>query len=72
MKTQIQYTRDDGENGIALIHGPVSSLEQAKQELANQLNLPEDSNPDDPAELDARLRHGGIDPASIIFDQISE
>ena len=72
MKTQIQYTKDDGEHGIALIHGPVSRLDQAKQELANQLNLPDESSPDNPAELDARLRNGGIDPSSIIFDQISE
>jgi hypothetical protein len=72
MKTQIQYTKSDGDNGVALIHGPVTNLEQAKQELANKLNLPDDSSPKDPADLDARLRRGGIDPATVVFDQISE
>lgn len=69
MKTQIQFKQADGDTGVALIHGPMSTLEQAKQELANALNLPEAPTAHD---LDARLRNGGIDPASITFDQVSE
>ncbi len=73
MKTQIQFTRSDGDHGVALIHGPVASLEQAKRELANALDLPaSDDLPTDQEDLDARLRHGGIVPASITFDQLSE
>lgn len=73
MKTQILFTQSDGDNGIALIHGPVTSLEQAKQELANKLNLPSIDDPQsDREDVDDRLRRGGIDPASITFDQISE
>ena len=71
MKTQIQFTKHDGDNGVALIHGAVTSREQAKQSLANKMNLPELDGSDEQA-LDSRLRNGGIDPASITFDQLSE
>ena len=73
MKTQIQFRQIDGDNGIALIHGPVASLEQAKRELANKLNLPAmDAAQGDRENIDERLHRGGIEPTSITFDQISE
>jgi hypothetical protein len=73
MKTQIQYLQTDGGEGVALIVGPTSSLEQAKVSLANQLNLPDvgeirGANQN----VDARLRQGGIDPESITFSQVAE
>lgn len=72
MKTQIQYRRTNGDNGVALVHGPVSSLEHAKQELANTLNLPTVDAADGERDFDSKLRNGGIDPSSITFDQLSE
>jgi hypothetical protein len=73
MKTQIQFKQEDGDNGIALIHGPVTSLAEAKQELANKLNLPDVASSSSGQDgIDARLRSGGINPDSITFDQLSE
>jgi hypothetical protein len=73
MKTQIRYKKTDGSDAIALIEGPVSDIIQAKRELAAKLDLPDtDEHLDDNANLDARLRHGAIEPSSVLFDQISE
>ncbi len=73
MKTQIQFRQADGDQGIALIVGSTASLEQAKLELANKLDLPEVESHDGSADdIDTRLRNGGIDPASVTFDQIAE
>jgi len=66
MKAQIQFKQTNGDNGVALIDAALTNLEQAKRELANKLNLPEHED------LDTRLRNGGIDPASLTFDMISE
>ena len=73
MKTQIQFKQADGDDGIALLEGSITSLEQAKQELANKLNLPTFDTADGSGEdVDARLRTGGIDPSSITFSQVAE
>lgn len=73
MKTQIQFRQSDGDTGIALIEGATKSLEQAKQELANKLDLAVPAGTHGSAsEIDARLRNGGIDPDSITFDQVAE
>lgn len=73
MKTQIQFQQTDGDDGVALIEGPIASLDQAKNELANKLDLPRaDDAPATQADIDARLRKGGIDPGSIVFNQIAE
>jgi len=71
MKTQIQFTKIDGDNGVALIHGAVTSLGQAQQDLANKLNLPDIDASGEQA-LNTTLRNGGIDPTSITVDQLSE
>lgn len=73
MKTQIQFRQSDGDTGVALIEGATKSLEQAKQELANKLDLPApDGAHGSAADIDARLRNGGIDPGSVTFDQVAE
>ncbi|MGB6103551.1 MAG: hypothetical protein WBF88_06845 [Pusillimonas sp.] len=73
MKTQIQFKQTDGDDGIALIEGSTTSLEHAKRELANKLDLPALDAPEGAREdIDARLRNGGIDPSSVSFDQIAE
>ena len=73
MKTQIQFQQADGDDGIALIEGPIANLDQAKNELANKLDLPRaDDSHATREDIDARLRNGGIDPKSIIFNQIAE
>jgi hypothetical protein len=73
MKTQIQFQQTDGDDGIALVEGSVTSLEQAKHELANKLDLPAiDAPHEGRQDIDARLRNGGIDPISVTFDQIAE
>src|SRR5690606_34199219 len=73
MKTQIQFKQADGDDGIALVEGPVNRLEQAKRELANKLDLPAtDTSHGNSEDIDARLRHGGINPESITFSQVAE
>lgn len=73
MKTQIQFKKTDGSDGVALVEGPVSGILQAKRELAAKLGLPEVDAPDGEHEdVDAQLYQGDIEPDSIIFDQISE
>ena len=72
MKTHIQFTKTDGDHGVALTHGAITTLEQAKQELANTLSLPEIDGVNRQESLDARLRNGDIDPDSITFDPLSE
>ncbi len=73
MKTQITYRKLDGSDGVALVNGGISETQQAKQELANWLELPEASGSaagrDD---VDGRLRNGGIAPESVKFNHISE
>ena len=71
MKTQITYKKLDGSNGVALIPGDSTSVARAKLELGNRLDLPPAAS-DSEADLDARLRQGGIDPASVHNTQINE
>jgi hypothetical protein len=73
MKTQIKFKQTDNDDGIALVEGAITSLDQAKMELANKLDLPAGNSPHaSQAEIDARLRNGGIEPASVTFHQIAE
>lgn len=73
MKTQVQFRQTDGDEGVALLDGSITSLEQAKMALAGKLDLPAMDGPQGAQEaIDARLRNGGIDPASVSFDQIAE
>ena len=71
MRAQIQYKKTDGTDGVALMHSAVTSMEDAKRELAATLDLPEmETNSGD--DLDARLRQGNIVPESIVIHQLSE
>ncbi|WP_442592897.1 hypothetical protein ACSBPU_15530 [Parapusillimonas sp. JC17] len=73
MKTQIQFKKMDGSEGVALIDGPVSSVLQAKRELAAKLDLPRvDAADGEHEDVDAQLYRGDIEPDSIIFDQLGE
>lgn len=73
MKTQIQFKKTDGSEGVALIDGPVSSVLQAKRELAAKLDLPPvDAADGEHEDVDAQLYRGYIEPDSIIFDQLGE
>ena len=73
MKNQIQFQKIDGSRGVALTEGAVSSIEQAKFELANKLDPPDaDAKGDNREGIDARLRRAGVLPDSITFDQIGE
>ncbi|CAO3913452.1 hypothetical protein [Achromobacter mucicolens] len=72
MKTQISYRKLDGSDGVALVNGGISDARQARQELANWLDLPAANTAGNPDDVDARLRGGGIDPASVEFNHISE
>ena len=72
MKTQLQFIQADGDQGIALLEGSITTLEQAKRELANQLNLPDADTARTNEDLNARLREGGIDPNSISFSPVAE
>ncbi|MBO9353756.1 hypothetical protein GG851_07095 [Bordetella petrii] len=68
MKTQITFKKLDGGDGVALVSGDNSDPLQAKQALAHSLGLPSGTN----ADIDDRLRRGGIEPASVQFNLISE
>lgn len=73
MKTQIQFKKTDGSEGVALIDGSVSSVLQAKRELAAKLDLPPvDAADGEHEDVDAQLFRGDIEPDSIIFDQLGE
>ncbi|WP_312996024.1 hypothetical protein [Achromobacter animicus] len=73
MKTQISYRKLDGSDGVALVNGGISDSQQAKQELANWLDLPAtDAAGGNPDDVDGRLRRGGIEPGSVEFNHISE
>ncbi|MFW7343505.1 hypothetical protein V0R37_18425 [Pollutimonas sp. H1-120] len=73
MKTQVQFRQTDSDEGVALLDGSITSLEQAKIALAGKLGLPAVNTPQGAQEdIDVRLRNGGIDPASVSFDQIAE
>lgn len=72
MKTQITYRKLDGSDGVALVNGGISDTQQAKQELANWLDLPADTAGAARDDADGRLRSGGIEPASVEFNHISE
>lgn len=71
MKAQIQYKKTDGTDGVALMPSAITSMDEAKRELAAKLDLPEVHGPDGD-DLDARLRQGNIVPDSIFFSQLSE
>lgn len=73
MKTQISYTKTDGGTGVALVDGAVDDPLEAKRELASALNLPEGAdNNGDIAEVDTRLRAGGVQPESVTTVPVSE
>lgn len=73
MKTQITYRKLDGSDGVALVNGGISETQQAKQELANWLELPDAGGSAAGREdVDGRLRRGGIAPESVKFNHISE
>lgn len=72
MKAQIQYKKTDGSDGIALTSSAVTSLVQAKKDLAAKLDLPVINDRLGEEDIDARLRQGSIDPDSVIFSQLSE
>ncbi|KRC82946.1 hypothetical protein D3C87_948640 [compost metagenome] len=73
MKTQISFKKTNGSDGVALLDGDASSILQAKRELANKLDLPAAGSSSSETEaLDARLRHGGIDPDSLKIHHVSE
>lgn len=72
MKAQIQYKKVDGTDGVALMHSAITSMEEAKRELAAKLDLPETPAGIGEDALDARLRQADILPESIFFSQISE
>ncbi|MEN4922017.1 hypothetical protein ABE485_25350 [Achromobacter spanius] len=73
MKTQITYRKLDGSEGVALVNGGISDTRQARQELANWLELPAVNDPvADREDVDGRLRQGGIEPGSVQFNHISE
>jgi hypothetical protein len=72
MKTQITYRKLDGSDGVALVNGGISDTQQAKQDLANWLDLPADAAGANREDIDGRLRRGGIEPGSVEFNHISE
>ncbi|MFD4839886.1 hypothetical protein ACFWP0_20450 [Achromobacter sp. NPDC058515] len=73
MKTQISFKKTDGSDGVALLDGDASSILQAKRELANKLDLPAvGPTSGEREDIDARLRHGGIDPDSLKINHVSE
>ncbi|MVW80191.1 hypothetical protein GOQ28_14800 [Bordetella sp. 02P26C-1] len=73
MKTQISYTKLNGDKGMALVNGSISSDLQAKRELAYKLELLIVDEPHGELEnIDARLRTFGIDPGSVKYQHISE
>lgn len=73
MKTQISFKQTNSNDGVALIDGGITTITQAKIELAAKLDLPAvDALPGKGEDIDARLRHGGIEPTSIKFNHISE
>lgn len=71
MKAQIQYKKTDGTDGVALMPSAITSMEEAKRELAAKLNLPQMEGLD-LEDVDARLRQGDIVPESIVVNQLSE
>lgn len=73
MKTQVSFRKTDGSEGVALLDGDASSTLQAKEELANKLQLPAANqalNRED--SVNARLKQGGIDPLSVKANHVSE
>lgn len=73
MKTQISFKQLDGDDGVALVNGNITDPAEAKRELAAKLSLPPASAAQGQHEdIDARLKQGGIDPASVRTQHISE
>jgi len=73
VKTQISYNKLDGEAGVALVNGTISSTLQAKRELANKLTRSTAAPPaDENEDIDARLRELEVDPGSVQHLHISE
>ncbi|CAM4335922.1 hypothetical protein [Bordetella muralis] len=73
MKTQISFKSTDGSDGVALVDGAISDLVHAKRELAHAKGLPVvETNDGQSEDIDARLRHGGVDPNSVKFLHVSE
>lgn len=73
VKTQISYKKLDGDTGVALVNGEVSTTLQAKRELARTLDAPAvDEAHGEGEDIDARLRNFGIEPGSVQHLHISE
>lgn len=73
MKTQISFRKTNGSDGVALLDGDASSPLQAKEELANKLELPAiNDSPNREDNVNARLQQAGIDPHSIQVNHVSE
>ncbi|MFJ1302872.1 hypothetical protein CEK29_15470 [Bordetella genomosp. 5] len=72
MKTQIQFKKTDGSEGVALVSGDATDVVQAKSALADQLARPPEAEGGQEASADERLRKAGIDPASVKGTHIAE
>lgn len=71
MKAQLQYKKSDGTEGVALMPTAITSIEEAKRELAATLDLPQVQT-EGGDDVDARLRQANIVPDSIVIHQLSE
>lgn len=73
VKTQISYTKLDGETGVTLVNGTISDTLQAKRELAAKLDLAAGNTPDaEHEDIDSRLRSHGVDSNSVQHLHLSE
>lgn len=71
MKTLIRYRMLDGREGEALVPGAVSTLGDAKAQLALKKSLPTPA-PGAAHTIDEILKQGGVDPESLEFVPLSE
>jgi hypothetical protein len=71
MKTLIKYRMLDGGEGEALLPGSISTISEAKNQLAHKKSLrtPQDGTGN---EIDTILREDGVDPNSFSLVQLSE
>lgn len=73
MKTSITYKKLNGGDGIEFANGNITDQLAAKRALAEALMLPAVDQPFDRGDdVDARLRHGGIEPSSVQTSHLSE
>lgn len=69
MKAHIQYKKVDGSDGVALMPSAVTSLDEAKRQLAAKLDLPPVEGIDGNEGVDARLQQGGVLPETVAFSR---